>query len=337
LIVDDEAVFRASIRGMLDWGGHGFHICGEADSGLTAKQLIETLRPEIVITDICMAEADGLALITLIRDHYPQIQVIALSGYDNYEYVRESLKKGVVDYLLKHRLNSETLLGALRSAEQRLSRRDRRRPAAAEAAAEAPAEAAAAGTGAGMDGNQLTAANGGSGRQPDGGSRLSLTGAAAIAGAPAGASERAGAAAGRRAETDDDAARRQSIARRNFLQSLLRGEAGSLQAAGQMSERLGMPFLSGKAIVVAASIDDMNRHKQKYGDRHWWDIFNKVIDVADSIVAETADGAAVPMSDSMFSILFCSGELINFAFMAIPLNINVCKSGKEWQKAEKCM
>ena len=63
LIVDDEVVFRNSIKEILDWEKHGFYLCGEASDGLSAKQKIELLEPDIVITDIKMSGMDGLSLI----------------------------------------------------------------------------------------------------------------------------------------------------------------------------------------------------------------------------------------------------------------------------------
>ncbi|MDR1643879.1 MAG: response regulator [Clostridiales bacterium] len=113
LIVDDEVVFRSHLRNMLDWERHGFQICGEADAVSSAKRKIAQLKPDIVITDICMPDGDGLSLISFIREGYPLTGVIALSGYDNYEYVRNSLKNGVCDYLLKHLVDESSLLSAL--------------------------------------------------------------------------------------------------------------------------------------------------------------------------------------------------------------------------------
>jgi two-component system response regulator YesN len=122
LIVDDEVVFRNSIRAMLDWSEHGFDLCGEASDGISAKHRIERLEPDIVITDIKMLGVDGLSLIAYLYDNYPDIQVIAISGYDDYEYVRTSLKHGVVDYLLKHSINKLSLLSVLQAAQKRIRR-----------------------------------------------------------------------------------------------------------------------------------------------------------------------------------------------------------------------
>lgn len=119
-IVDDEVVFRNNIRAMLSWGECGFDLCGEANDGVSAKRGIDEYRPDIVITDIKMPGVDGLSLISYLYENYPNTQVIAVSGYDDYEYVRNSLKHGVVDYLLKHSVNQSSLLSVLRTAEKRI-------------------------------------------------------------------------------------------------------------------------------------------------------------------------------------------------------------------------
>lgn len=120
--MDDEVVFRNSIKTMINWNEYGFEVCGEASDGLSAKQKIEQLSPDIVITDIKMPGVDGLSVIAFIAENRPDIQIIALSGYDDYEYVRSSLKRGVVDYLLKHSITKTSLLAVLQTAQKRISK-----------------------------------------------------------------------------------------------------------------------------------------------------------------------------------------------------------------------
>jgi len=125
LIVDDEVIFRNYLKGLLDWASFGYTICGEAENGIHAKHLLEETRPHIVITDICMSEVDGLSLIAFIQENYSEIQIIVLSGYEKYEYVRTSMRNGVLDYLLKHKITKKSLLIALRSAVEKIARQDR--------------------------------------------------------------------------------------------------------------------------------------------------------------------------------------------------------------------
>lgn len=112
-IVDDDSVARTNIKTLIDWCEHGFEICGEAINGRNAIESIRKYAPDIVITDMSMPVMDGVALIEFLEKVYPNIKIIALSGYDDFNYVRQSLKKGAVDYLLKHKLSSDILLNVL--------------------------------------------------------------------------------------------------------------------------------------------------------------------------------------------------------------------------------
>lgn len=120
LIVDDDSIARTNIKTMMDWNKSGFDICGEAANGVNAIQLVESSGPDIVITDMSMPVMDGVALIEYLEKHSPRTKVIALSGYDDFEYVRQSMKKGAVDYLLKHKLNGALLQSVLETAAQRI-------------------------------------------------------------------------------------------------------------------------------------------------------------------------------------------------------------------------
>lgn len=116
LIVDDDFLARAQLKALMDYTRYGYRIVAEAKNGDEAIQLIEMMPPDIVITDINMPNGNGIMLIEHIRIHYPAIAVIALSAYDNFEYVRDGLKHGAQDYLLKHSLTEQMLLRVLGEA-----------------------------------------------------------------------------------------------------------------------------------------------------------------------------------------------------------------------------
>lgn len=101
LITDDEMQVRMGLRMKINWEEEGFEIVGEASNG---KEAIEWLRTEtinLVITDMRMPIMDGLELAQYCYTEFPQIKLIVLSGYSDYEYIRGSMKEGVKDYLLK--------------------------------------------------------------------------------------------------------------------------------------------------------------------------------------------------------------------------------------------
>lgn len=118
LIVDDDMAMRTSLKTMLDWERQGFVLAGEAVNGAHAVQIAERNAPDIVITDMSMPLMDGVALIEYLGERLPGIKVIALSGYDDFDYVRQSMKGGAVDYLLKHRLGPELLADVLDAARR---------------------------------------------------------------------------------------------------------------------------------------------------------------------------------------------------------------------------
>lgn len=126
MIVDDEVLVRTSLKYLInvEIGSLSqfadFCLCGEASSGKEALEKASLLKPDIVISDMKMSEMDGLQLCKKLKQNFPNIKFIALSNYDDFEYVRGTLQNGAVDYLLKHKLSKETLLDALiRSASQR--------------------------------------------------------------------------------------------------------------------------------------------------------------------------------------------------------------------------
>ena len=126
LIVDDDFTARTNFKTMIDWEKDGFEICGEATNGQNAIPMIQENLPDIVITDMSMPLMDGVALIEYLSVHYPDIKTIALSGYEDFAYVKESMRHGAVDYLLKHKLDSASLLNILRMARDKISREHKR-------------------------------------------------------------------------------------------------------------------------------------------------------------------------------------------------------------------
>lgn len=120
LIVDDELLVRQGVKHHLDWEKEGFELVGDAANGQEALTLIEQLRPHIVITDIVMPIMDGEELTRIIKQKYPTIEVIVLSSFSEFDYVKSSLQNGVVDYILKPRLESEELLQVLKKTASKI-------------------------------------------------------------------------------------------------------------------------------------------------------------------------------------------------------------------------
>jgi two-component system, response regulator YesN len=99
LIVDDESLLRQGFMHMTDWSAHGFQIIGEAGNGREALEMIIQKSPDIIVTDIKMPVMDGVELTKAVKEKYPHIQVVILSSYDDFEYVRKTLRLGAFDYI----------------------------------------------------------------------------------------------------------------------------------------------------------------------------------------------------------------------------------------------
>ncbi len=119
LIVDDELLIRQGIKHSIAWEDEGFQIIGEASNGREALELIDQNEPHIVITDMVMPVMDGEELTKVIKRGYPQIEIIILSSFGDFDYVRSTFQHGIADYILKPQLEGPELLKALkRAAEQ---------------------------------------------------------------------------------------------------------------------------------------------------------------------------------------------------------------------------
>ncbi|MFS0839753.1 response regulator [Paenibacillus sp. 1P03SA] len=113
MLVDDEFLVRLGIKSLIDWERHGFTYAGDAQDGREALALIGEVKPDIVLTDIVMPRMDGIELIGHVKRDYPHIHMIVLSSHTDYDYVRQAMKLGVEDYILKASLKPEELVDML--------------------------------------------------------------------------------------------------------------------------------------------------------------------------------------------------------------------------------
>lgn len=100
LIVDDEPGIREGLE-YLNWNSLNIEVAATAENGLKAFEFTKDNPIDIVVTDIKMPIMDGIELIQRIDELNKDIVVVALSGYDDFEYVKHCLKHRVFDYLLK--------------------------------------------------------------------------------------------------------------------------------------------------------------------------------------------------------------------------------------------
>lgn len=101
LIVEDEISIANGIANSLPWNEWGFEICGVCGNGVEALEKIAADTPDIVLSDIRMPKMNGLELMQYLNREYPDIRIIILSGYSDFEYLQTSIQNGVCEYLLK--------------------------------------------------------------------------------------------------------------------------------------------------------------------------------------------------------------------------------------------
>lgn len=100
LIVDDEVNHRRGLLKLL-YTFYPDNIFLEASDGAEALEILNLMECNIVITDIRMPEMDGLELLSRIKKKNQDIYVVILSGYGEFEYAKDALKKGASDFLMK--------------------------------------------------------------------------------------------------------------------------------------------------------------------------------------------------------------------------------------------
>jgi len=96
LLVDDEPSVTKGLINLIPWNEEGFSVCGIAQDGEEAIEKINTLNPDVVITDIKMPVIDGLELIKIINEKSRlDVMFIILSGFNDFEYARKAMKYNV--------------------------------------------------------------------------------------------------------------------------------------------------------------------------------------------------------------------------------------------------
>lgn len=101
LIIDDEPWSRQVVKSLGAWEEHGMQVIGEAEDGIEGLELVEKLHPGLVITDMRMPGLDGVELLERLKHQYPEVQIIVMSGYDDFVYLKQAIRSKAVEYLLK--------------------------------------------------------------------------------------------------------------------------------------------------------------------------------------------------------------------------------------------
>lgn len=97
LIVDDDALIRATLHTIVDWNELGYEVAGDAQNGEQALQILKKEQIDLVFTDMKMPVMDGIGLMQQINQMEKKPQIVALSGYDDFSLVRSAFKLGAFE------------------------------------------------------------------------------------------------------------------------------------------------------------------------------------------------------------------------------------------------
>lgn len=125
LILDDEEIVRNDIKNLIQWEKYGYKIMAESGSAKEALDLLKQHEIQIVIADIEMPGMNGLEFASEVLKRNKKIKFIFLTSYNNFEYVRTSMRLGVNSYILKHEVDEQAIVEELERVRLELQEDER--------------------------------------------------------------------------------------------------------------------------------------------------------------------------------------------------------------------
>lgn len=101
VIADDEPYIRTNLKALFPWKELGYDITATFSNGLDALNYLETVGADVLLTDIQMPVMDGLLLLKQLHNHQIPVRTIILSAYSEFEYAKQGIQYGAVDYIVK--------------------------------------------------------------------------------------------------------------------------------------------------------------------------------------------------------------------------------------------
>lgn len=120
VVAEDERMILRNVVGKIEGMDMGFYVVGTATNGIDALRLAQTMKPDVLVTDIKMPLLTGMQLIQEIRKDNKGMKIILLSGFNDFSYAQQAIVQGVEAYLLKP-LDKEELRKVLARLEQSLT------------------------------------------------------------------------------------------------------------------------------------------------------------------------------------------------------------------------
>lgn len=101
VLIDDEAMIVNGLSKAFPWEQYRCRVVGTASDGREGIKVIERLRPHLVVTDIRMPNLDGLNMIAALESEFPDLKIIVLTAFRDFDYAQKAIRLGVFRYLLK--------------------------------------------------------------------------------------------------------------------------------------------------------------------------------------------------------------------------------------------
>lgn len=118
MIVDDEVIIREGLSTVIDWKQLGFTLLPPAESAEEALERMPAEKPDLILSDIRMFGKDGLTMAKEAKELLPHVEIIMLTGYDDFEYMQQAIRNEVSDYLLKTSRPGDIIQAVLRAVQR---------------------------------------------------------------------------------------------------------------------------------------------------------------------------------------------------------------------------
>lgn len=126
VLVDDEEIVVKGLSMVIRESGHDWQVVGTAANGLEGIKVIQECKPDIVISDIRMPDMDGLEMIKLLLNEFPDMISIVFSGYGEFNYAKTAVDLGIFSYILKP-VDYENIIETLQKANDLFEKRRKER------------------------------------------------------------------------------------------------------------------------------------------------------------------------------------------------------------------
>lgn len=120
ILVDDDFLVRSYLKMLSSWQKAGYEVAADVRDGEEALALLKTMEVDLVVTDISMPLMDGIQLIREIRRFDQELYIIVLSCHDDFDYVKDAMREGADEYILKNTLDEDSLLELLYTTTEKI-------------------------------------------------------------------------------------------------------------------------------------------------------------------------------------------------------------------------